>query len=58
MFPTHLRKYVLLFRQKEQQKKEQQQQQKEQQKEQQKQEDGKQPSDGNNSKREYKPEMI
>lgn len=43
---------------KEQQKQKEQQQKEQQQKEQQKQEDSKQPSDGNSSKKEYKPEMI
>ena len=40
------------------QQKQKEQKQKEQQKEQQKQEDSKQPSEGNSSKKEYKPEMI
>lgn len=44
--------------QKQKEQKQKEQKQKEQQKEQQKQEDSKQPSDGNSSKKEYKPEMI
>lgn len=43
---------------KEQQKQKEQKQKEQQQKEQQKQEDSKQPSEGNSSKKEYKPEMI
>lgn len=44
--------------QKQKEQKQKEQKQKEQQKEQQKQEDSKQPSEGNSSKKEYKPEMI